>query len=138
MHPLPTPGPAGPPGESGPFLFLAYPHFCGADPSLARNVTGLSCDPEKHTLFLDVEPVTGVCWRWRWWWEMLCGVWGIAATTTTLTATTSSTTMTMPRTQYMVTHHHTIHGYPPPQHHYNITTKHTQGSLCVQPSVSCW
>lgn len=52
-------GPAGPPGESGPLLFLAYPHFCGADPSLARNVTGLQCDPERHTLFLDVEPITG-------------------------------------------------------------------------------
>ena len=54
-------GPSGPPGESGPLLFLAYPHFCWAEPSLAHNVTGLQCDPERHTLFLDVEPITGGC-----------------------------------------------------------------------------
>ena len=37
--------------------FISRPHFLGADPSLVDAVTGLSTDPEKHTLFLDIFPL---------------------------------------------------------------------------------
>ena len=47
-------GPGGRAGAPGPPLFLSYPHFCAADPGLARNVVGLACDPARHDLFLDV------------------------------------------------------------------------------------
>ncbi|XP_016040424.1 scavenger receptor class B member 1 isoform X2 [Erinaceus europaeus] len=41
-------------------LFLSHPHFYNADPVLAEAVTGLDPNPEEHSLFLDVHPVTGI------------------------------------------------------------------------------
>uniref|UniRef100_UPI0040385A08 scavenger receptor class B member 1 isoform X1 n=2 Tax=Callospermophilus lateralis TaxID=76772 RepID=UPI0040385A08 len=41
-------------------LFLSHPHFLNADPILAEAVAGLHPDPEEHSLFLDVHPVTGI------------------------------------------------------------------------------
>ncbi|XP_037672711.1 scavenger receptor class B member 1 isoform X2 [Choloepus didactylus] len=41
-------------------LFLSHPHFYNADPVLAEAVLGLQPDPEKHALFLDLHPVTGI------------------------------------------------------------------------------
>ncbi|XP_077895489.1 scavenger receptor class B member 1 isoform X2 [Ictidomys tridecemlineatus] len=41
-------------------LFLSQPHFLNADPVLAEAVAGLHPDPEEHSLFLDVHPVTGI------------------------------------------------------------------------------
>ncbi|KAM4858869.1 scavenger receptor class B member 1 isoform X3 [Urocitellus parryii] len=41
-------------------LFLSHPHFLNADPVLAEAVAGLHPDPEEHSLFLDVHPVTGI------------------------------------------------------------------------------
>ncbi|KAL4431087.1 hypothetical protein ABPG75_006343 [Micractinium tetrahymenae] len=56
-------GPTGSPDTPGPPIFLSYPHFCGADPSLAQGVEGLHCKPEYLDLYLDVEPSTGVTLR---------------------------------------------------------------------------
>ncbi|KAK2502161.1 hypothetical protein MC885_010811 [Smutsia gigantea] len=41
-------------------LFLSHPHFYNADPVLAQAVLGLHPDPEEHSLFLDIHPVTGI------------------------------------------------------------------------------
>uniref|UniRef100_A0A8C5USP8 Scavenger receptor class B member 1 n=1 Tax=Microcebus murinus TaxID=30608 RepID=A0A8C5USP8_MICMU len=41
-------------------LFLSHPHFYNADPVLAEAVTGLHPNPEEHSLFLDIHPVTGI------------------------------------------------------------------------------
>ncbi|XP_043413256.1 scavenger receptor class B member 1 isoform X3 [Prionailurus bengalensis] len=41
-------------------LFLSHPHFYNADPMLAEAVLGLHPNPEEHSLFLDVHPVTGI------------------------------------------------------------------------------
>ncbi|XP_036777686.1 scavenger receptor class B member 1 isoform X1 [Manis pentadactyla] len=41
-------------------LFLSHPHFYNADPVLAEAVLGLHPNPEEHSLFLDVHPVTGI------------------------------------------------------------------------------
>nr|XP_033692615.1 scavenger receptor class B member 1 isoform X1 [Tursiops truncatus] len=41
-------------------LFLSHPHFYNADPVLAEAVSGLHPNPEEHSLFLDVHPVTGI------------------------------------------------------------------------------
>lgn len=43
----------------GPPVYLTVPHFCECDPSLIEAVDGLSCDPEVHTTWIDVEPLTG-------------------------------------------------------------------------------
>lgn len=56
-------GPSGKPGRPGPPLFLSYPHYCQADERLQQGVEGLSCDPVKHDLFVDVEPTTGITLR---------------------------------------------------------------------------
>ncbi len=52
-------GPTGKPDTPGPQLLLSLPHFCEADARLAAAVDGLSCDPDKHSLYVDVEPITG-------------------------------------------------------------------------------
>jgi hypothetical protein len=58
----PAVGPSGQPGKPGPPIFLSYPHYCGADPSLARGVEGLACDPPAHDLFVDVgKPLALPC-----------------------------------------------------------------------------
>ncbi|XP_029778765.1 scavenger receptor class B member 1 isoform X1 [Suricata suricatta] len=41
-------------------LFLSHPHFYNADPTLAEAVLGLHPNPEEHSLFLDIHPVTGI------------------------------------------------------------------------------
>lgn len=41
-------------------LFLSHPHFLNADPVLAEAVVGLHPNPEEHSLFLDIHPVTGI------------------------------------------------------------------------------
>ncbi|XP_074061487.1 scavenger receptor class B member 1 isoform X2 [Macrotis lagotis] len=41
-------------------LFLSQPHFYNADPMLLEDVIGLHPDKEKHSLFLEVHPVTGI------------------------------------------------------------------------------
>ncbi|XP_055260489.1 scavenger receptor class B member 1 isoform X2 [Moschus berezovskii] len=41
-------------------LFLSHPHFYNADPVLAEAVSGLHPNPEEHSLFLDIHPVTGI------------------------------------------------------------------------------
>ncbi|KAM9099726.1 scavenger receptor class B member 1 isoform X1 [Sarcophilus harrisii] len=41
-------------------LFLSHPHFYDADPVLLDSVIGLHPSKEKHSLFLDVHPVTGI------------------------------------------------------------------------------
>ncbi|XP_048199086.1 scavenger receptor class B member 1 isoform X1 [Perognathus longimembris pacificus] len=41
-------------------LFLSHPHFYNADPVLAEAVLGLHPDPQEHSLFLDIHPVTGI------------------------------------------------------------------------------
>ncbi|KAL4421970.1 hypothetical protein ABPG77_010993 [Micractinium sp. CCAP 211/92] len=56
-------GPSARPDTPGPPIFIAYPHFCGADPALAKGVEGLRCRPEYLDLYLDVEPSTGVTLR---------------------------------------------------------------------------
>lgn len=39
-------------------LFLSHPHFYNADPVLAEAVLGLHPNPEEHSLFLDIHPVS--------------------------------------------------------------------------------
>lgn len=41
-------------------LFLSQPHFYNADPVLVDAVRGLHPNPEEHSLFLDIHPVTGI------------------------------------------------------------------------------
>ncbi|KAM4827124.1 scavenger receptor class B member 1 isoform 1-T1 [Thomomys bottae] len=41
-------------------MFLSHPHFYNADPVLAEAVLGLHPNPEEHSLFLDIHPVTGI------------------------------------------------------------------------------
>ncbi|MEW5302582.1 MAG: hypothetical protein WDW36_005351 [Sanguina aurantia] len=47
----------------GPPVYLTVPHFCGCDPALNASVDGLSCDPDTHTTWIDVEPLTGITMR---------------------------------------------------------------------------
>jgi hypothetical protein len=55
-------GASGKPGRPGPPLFLSYPHYCQADERLQQGVEGISCDPSKHDLFLDVGERGSVCY----------------------------------------------------------------------------
>uniref|UniRef100_A0ABM5F2S6 Scavenger receptor class B member 1 n=2 Tax=Pogona vitticeps TaxID=103695 RepID=A0ABM5F2S6_9SAUR len=41
-------------------MFLSQPHFLNADPSLLEEVDGLHPSEEKHGLFLDLHPLTGI------------------------------------------------------------------------------
>ncbi len=52
-------GAGGAPGAPGPLILVSQAHFCGADPALASSVRGVSCDPSRHEVYLDVEPITG-------------------------------------------------------------------------------
>lgn len=38
-------------------LAFSWPHFLYGDPKLLDSVEGLRPDPEKHSLFFDIEPV---------------------------------------------------------------------------------
>eukprot|EP00890_Picochlorum_soloecismus_P006365 jgi/Picsp_1/672/NSC_00667-R1_scavenger receptor class member 2 len=48
---------------AGPKLFLSLPGFCKVEDRVRETVQGVSCDPERHSIYLDVEPVTGVTIR---------------------------------------------------------------------------
>lgn len=48
---------------AGPRLFLSLPGFCKVEDEVRETVQGVSCNPEKHSIHLDVEPVTGVTIR---------------------------------------------------------------------------
>lgn len=52
-------GPHGPPTAPGPTLLVGMPMFCGVDEAVRRGVVGLECDPKKHLVYIDVEPLTG-------------------------------------------------------------------------------
>ncbi|NXS52189.1 SCRB1 protein, partial [Brachypteracias leptosomus] len=41
-------------------MFISHPHFYNADPFLVNAVEGLHPSKEKHGLFLDVHPMTGI------------------------------------------------------------------------------
>lgn len=47
-------GPSGSPSAAGPRLFLSLPGYCHADGQLAAGVDGVSCDPERHDVYMDV------------------------------------------------------------------------------------
>ena len=40
--------------------YASKPHFLDGDPALLLNVSGLSPDRDRHDLFVDIEPTTGV------------------------------------------------------------------------------
>ena len=48
--------------EHLPF-FASKPHFLDADPGYRENVSGMHPDRSKHDSFLDVEPLTGICYE---------------------------------------------------------------------------
>jgi len=52
-------GPRGLPHMPGLPVLLSMPHFCHADPRLAAAVEGVACDPARHSVYMDVEPITG-------------------------------------------------------------------------------
>ena len=39
---------------AGPKLFLSLPGFCKVEDQVRETVQGVSCDPERHTIYLDV------------------------------------------------------------------------------------
>ncbi|XP_061866221.1 scavenger receptor class B member 1 isoform X3 [Colius striatus] len=41
-------------------MFISHPHFYNADPALVDAVEGLHPSKDKHSLFLDVHPMTGI------------------------------------------------------------------------------
>ncbi|NXX85443.1 SCRB1 protein, partial [Urocolius indicus] len=41
-------------------MFISHPHFYNADPALVDAVVGLDPSKDKHALFLDVHPMTGI------------------------------------------------------------------------------
>ncbi|XP_064889435.1 scavenger receptor class B member 1 isoform X3 [Columba livia] len=41
-------------------MFISHPHFYNADPSLLNAVEGLQPSKDKHGLFLDIHPMTGI------------------------------------------------------------------------------
>ncbi|XP_065707773.1 scavenger receptor class B member 1 [Patagioenas fasciata] len=41
-------------------MFISHPHFYNADPSLLDAVEGLQPSKDKHGLFLDIHPMTGI------------------------------------------------------------------------------
>ena len=43
--------------QPGSPIIISWPHFLYGDPSLKAGVEGMSPDKEKHTFFLDIEPV---------------------------------------------------------------------------------
>lgn len=44
-------------------IYFSLPHFCRSSEALTNGVVGMSCDPDRHTLFVDVEPNTGLALR---------------------------------------------------------------------------
>lgn len=40
-------------------IVATMPHFLGADEKYDKMVNGLNPNPEKHSIFMDVEPYTG-------------------------------------------------------------------------------
>jgi hypothetical protein len=58
---------AGPAGAAavaaGPPLFLSLPGYCFCDEALAAELDGIACEPERHDMYLDVEPTTGITLR---------------------------------------------------------------------------
>jgi hypothetical protein len=45
---------------AGPPVYLSMPHFCYVDPRVAEQTVGTKCDPQRHDLWLGVEPITGI------------------------------------------------------------------------------
>lgn len=41
-------------------LIMSFPHFLHGDPSLRNNVIGLSPDPEKHDMYVDIHQTLGL------------------------------------------------------------------------------
>ncbi|XP_022240630.1 protein croquemort-like [Limulus polyphemus] len=39
---------------------VTYPHFLYADPAYATTVDGMKADPEKHQMFVDIQPDMGI------------------------------------------------------------------------------
>lgn len=39
---------------------MSFPHFLHGDPSLRNNVMGLSPDPEKHDMYVDIHRTLGL------------------------------------------------------------------------------
>lgn len=48
---------------AGAPIYMSLPHYCRASKELLEGVTGLKCEEEQHTLFIDVEPNTGLAVR---------------------------------------------------------------------------
>jgi len=50
-------------GCQGAAGYGSAPHFLSADPSLRDAITGLNPNPELHTTFLNVEPLSGMAFQ---------------------------------------------------------------------------
>lgn len=54
----------GPDGDAstamGPPIYMSLPHFCHVDPQVAAMTEGTACDMNKHSLWLGVDPLTGI------------------------------------------------------------------------------
>lgn len=46
--------------QSGAPIVISFPHFLYADPSYQQALEGISPDPKKHQMYLDIEPKMGV------------------------------------------------------------------------------
>ncbi|XP_021916761.1 protein peste-like isoform X2 [Zootermopsis nevadensis] len=40
--------------------FVSYPHFLDADPIFSQKIKGMSPNPEKHRMYVTLEPTTGI------------------------------------------------------------------------------
>ncbi|EFJ44403.1 hypothetical protein VOLCADRAFT_95412 [Volvox carteri f. nagariensis] len=64
-----VPMPLGPGGNGssetahGVPILMSLPHYCLVDEWVSAALTGMSCDPLRHGIFLDVEPTTGITMR---------------------------------------------------------------------------
>ncbi|KAG2485799.1 hypothetical protein HYH03_015510 [Edaphochlamys debaryana] len=56
-------GNASAPAAHGVPVLMSLPHFCLVDPSVTGALEGPACDPERHSTFIDVEPITGATLR---------------------------------------------------------------------------
>jgi hypothetical protein len=49
--------------QSGAPIFVSLPHFLRCDPGLLDAIDGLAPEPDKHELFLAIEPHTGMTFQ---------------------------------------------------------------------------
>ena len=50
-------------GCQGAPAFGSGPHFLYGDPSLVQGIEGLQPDSDKHSTFLNIEPLSGVAFQ---------------------------------------------------------------------------